>query len=430
MKRLTYAVLLLSIITAAFLAGSWSSHREHSNSATSDARGLPHHVDPIYQSHTSHNPGIAPNEEPSQRSAIPGMVKINPEKQQLIGVRVSPVEKTSSTHLLRLLGRVAPDETRIYRLNAGIDGTIREVSAVTTGSQVKKDQLLATFSAPNATSVINMYIVNSGAAEHVRSTAEGSLGAQAGTLAAANIRQRIDQLQNLGMSALQMEEIRQTGEFPESIKILAPANGFVLARNVSPGLKFERGAEWYRIANLRRVWILVDLFENDAPYLRPGARAQMSLPHLGKRLPARVSEVLPLFDAATRTLKARLEADNPDYLLRPDMFVDVELPITLAPTIAVPSDAVFDSGRKQTVFVDRGEGFFEPRQVETGWRFGDRIEIVKGLTPGERIVISGAFLLDSESRMRPAVADPAGSHQQPAVQQADGSAAQPHTAHH
>jgi Cu(I)/Ag(I) efflux system membrane fusion protein len=103
-------------------------------------------------------------------------------------------------------------------------------------------------------------------------------------------------------------------------------------------------------------------------------------------------------------MKVRLEADNPGYALRPDMFVDVELPIKLEPTLAVPTDAVFDTGLKKTVFVDRGEGFFEPREVETGWRLGNRVEITRGLNPGERIVVSGTFLIDSESRMELAAA--------------------------
>jgi len=117
-----------------------------------------------------------------------------------------------------------------------------------------------------------------------------------------------------------------------------------------------------------------------------------------------VSTVLPQFDATSRTLKVRLELDNPGYTLRPDMFVDVEFPVTLPSTLTVPADAVFDSGLKKTVFVDRGEGFFEPREVETGWRAGNRVEIVKGLKPGERIVISGNFLIDSESRLEMAAA--------------------------
>jgi YHS domain-containing protein len=185
---------------------------------------------------------------------------------------------------------------------------------------------------------------------------------------------------------------------------MAPVDGFVLARNVSPGLKFDRGAEWYRIADLGQVWILADVFENEAQYLHPGVRARVSLPNQSKTFLARVSEVLPQFDAATRTLKVRLEAGNPGYLLRPDMFVDVELPISFPPTIAVPVDAVLDSGPKKTVFVERGEGFFEPREVETGWRFGDRVQIVKGLAAGERIVVAGNFLIGSESRLKEAAA--------------------------
>ena len=112
-----------------------------------------------------------------------------------------------------------------------------------------------------------------------------------------------------------------------------------------------------------------------------------------------MTKVPPAFDANTRTLKVRLETDNPRLILRPDMFVDVELPITHAPAITVPADAIVDSGQRKTVFIDRGNGFFEPREVETGWRFGDQIEITRGLNTGERIAASGTFLIDSESRM-------------------------------
>ena len=117
-----------------------------------------------------------------------------------------------------------------------------------------------------------------------------------------------------------------------------------------------------------------------------------------------MSEILPEFDPATLTLKVRLEMDNPGFTLRPGMFVDVEFPINLPPTVNVPVDAIMDSGLKQTVFVDRGNGYFEPRRVKTGWRLGDRVEIVEGLEPGERIVVSGNFLIDSESRMKLAAA--------------------------
>ena len=117
-----------------------------------------------------------------------------------------------------------------------------------------------------------------------------------------------------------------------------------------------------------------------------------------------MSDVLPQFDQTTRTLKTRFELDNPDLILRPDMFVDVELEMKLPASVHVPVEAVLDSGVRKTVYVNRRNGFFEPRQVETGWRLGDRVEITKGLAPGERIVVSGNFLIDSESRMKSATA--------------------------
>jgi multidrug efflux pump subunit AcrA (membrane-fusion protein) len=123
-----------------------------------------------------------------------------------------------------------------------------------------------------------------------------------------------------------------------------------------------------------------------------------------------VSDVLPALDATTRSLKVRLEMDNPKNLLLPEMFVDVEFPINLPSTLTVPASAMLDSGRKKTVFVSLGNGRFEPRTVETGWRFGDRVEIIRGLISGEKIVTSGNFLIDSESRMRLAVAGPSEAH--------------------
>ena len=178
----------------------------------------------------------------------------------------------------------------------------------------------------------------------------------------------------------------------------------MLARNVSPGLKFDRGAEWYRIADLSRIWILADVFENEAQYFRPGVRARASLPNQQKSFVVTVSDVPPQFDPATRTLKLRLEADNPGMALRPDMFVDVELPVKLPSAITVPLDAVLDSGLRKTVFVERTSGVFEPRVVETGWRMGDRVQIVHGLSAGERVVVSGNFFVDSESRLKSAAA--------------------------
>ena len=213
-----------------------------------------------------------------------------------------------------------------------------------------------------------------------------------------------DNLSFLGVSETQMKEIARTRKTAPNIELRSPVAGLVLARNAFTGLRFDRGTELFRLAELDHVWILADVFENEGQDFRPGSVARVMLRGENKSFEAKVSDALPQFDPAARTLKVRLEADNPGLLLRPDMFVDVELTVTSAPTITVPADAVLDSGLRKTVFIERTNGVFEPRTVQTGWRSGERVEIAGGLTAGERIVVAGNFLLDSESRMKLAAA--------------------------
>lgn len=419
MKKVMYSSLIFVAVIVGFWLGSRAGRRAAVSSAPAEARKVLYYVDPMHPAYKSDKPGVAPDcgmqLEPvyadAQLVAVGsaqwssalslGSVRIDPARQQLFGVQVGPAEETSGTYKLRLFGRVVPDEGRIYKLNAGIDGYIQDVSAATTGSLVKKDQVLATFSAPMAAMTLQTFLLNLGAEERIKkSSAEGSVEGQSLPAANANILQRVQQLQNLGMSNLQMEEMRRTRQYPDSIKIVSPVEGFVVARNVSPGQKFERDTEWYRIADLRRVWILADVFEGDAQYLHPGTEVRVSLPGQEKKFSGRVSDVLPQFDSATRTLKARIEVENQGYLLRPDMFVDVELPVAFSRSIMVPAGAVLDSGLKKTIFVEHGDGSFLPRIVETGRRYDDRVEIVKGLEAGEKIVLSGNFLVSSEERLQ------------------------------
>jgi membrane fusion protein, copper/silver efflux system len=421
MKKALYVFLLVIAVFAAYRLGSNSGRSSAVAPASSDARKVLYYIDPMHPAYKSDKPGVAPDcgmqLEPvyaggqpatvssvqSSSSSPAGSVRLDPARQQLFGVRVAPVEESSGRYNVRLLGRVTPDEGRIFKVNAGIEGYIQDVSSATTGSFVHKNQVLATFSAPSASMTLQTYVLNLGAEDRFKkSAAEGNVEGQSMGSVNANLQLRTQQLQNLGMSTLQMEEIRRTRQIPDTIKIVAPVDGFVVARNVSPGQKFERDTEWYRIADLRRVWILVDVFESDSRYVQPGVQVRVLLPGSKKSLPGRVSNVLPQFDPATRTLKARIQVENPGYLLRPDMFVDVELPIAFARTLVVPFAAVIDSGLKKTVFVERGSGLFTPRPVETGRRFDDRVEIVKGLEAGERVVVSGNFLVSSESRLQEA----------------------------
>jgi RND family efflux transporter MFP subunit len=221
------------------------------------------------------------------------------------------------------------------------------------------------------------------------------------------------------MSDVQIKQITESRQLPENIDVVAPAEGFILARSISPGQHFEHATEFYRIADLSRVWVVAEVYEKEAPYLRPGGMAQITLRNEGRQLPARIADSLPQSEAGGGTVKLRLEVDNPALILRPEMLVDVGLPVRLPPAVTVPLDALVDSGAHARVYVAHGENVFEPREVETGWRFGEQVEIRHGVEPGERVVVAATFLVDSESRLK----TPAG-RPQPA-RTTDKSAAMP-----
>lgn len=415
MKKASYAILLLIVVLVSFLAGRHYS-RGSSGAKTASRRVL-YYVDPMHPAYKSDKPGIAPDcgmqLEPvyEDGAAVPssgasptiaGGVQISPEKQQLIGVRMAQVEKSPGTRAMRVLGRVSVDENRVYRILTGSEGWIRSIDAGTTGSLVQHDQVLATLYNRDFLTAEQGLIYAMNSLDRFKKEGMDSPEQIASTnnqIAAAE-----DNLRALGMGETQIREIARTRKISREIEVRAPVAGLVVARSVFPGLRFERSTELYRIVDLSRVWILADLYENEAQYFRPGTTARITVPHQSGSFNARVSDVPPQFDPAARTLKVRLECNNPGFALRPDMFVDVELPIGFPPAITVPADAVLDSGLRTTVFVDRGNGYFEPRKIETGWRSGDRVQILKGLMEGERVVVSGTFLVDSESRLKAAAA--------------------------
>jgi len=350
-------------------------------------------------------PGLLYGEE--DLSSLPaGSVEISPERQQLIGVRTCLVERGPVVRTLRVLGRVAAADTRTYRINASVDGWIVKAYDNPVGTLVKKGEVLAIYSNPQFLDAEQGYLYALGTVERLGPGRRQELGRQAAPNPAALdpfvVQRQIDILRGMGMSDSQIDEVGRTRDVTQNIRIVSPVEGFVAARNVSPGERFLKGTELYRIEDLSRVWIHADVYEKEVRYFVPGMKALVTLPYRKETYPATVTTVPPFFDGVTKTLQVRLEADNPGFVLRTDMFVDIDLPITLPPAVTVPAEAVLFSGLRKTVFVARGKGFFEPREVETGERVGDRIEIVKGLEPGERVAISGNFFIDSESRLQSA----------------------------
>ncbi|MEN6622320.1 MAG: efflux RND transporter periplasmic adaptor subunit, partial [Smithella sp.] len=419
MKKYLLGGKIFLFIICAFIAGSLFGRQGDGKNRSNNGRQVLYYVDPMNPSHTSDKPGIAPcgmklepvyaDEGSSQQmpgktvsSANPGMIKVSPEKQQIIGVKTAVIQKSSMQRVLRTTGTVTPDEARVYRLNAAVNGWIRKTQNDLTGAFVKKNQELAYYYAPDFLSAEQAYLYVLGALDRfVSSCRETPTQIR---LTKIEAQRYIDSLRTLGMSESQIKEIARSRQSTEKIKIVAPASGFIIARNVSLGQRFEKGSEWYRIADLNRVWVLADCFKNEAEYIKPGMKARITVPHQKREFYAVVSNIIPQFDVNSRTLKVRLEMDNPGYLLKPGMFVDVEFPLQMPEAITVPADAVVDSGLRKTVFIDLGNGFFELRQVETGWHSNGQIEITQGLMEGERIVVSGTFLIDSESRMKAAAA--------------------------
>lgn len=406
MRNVLCGILVLSAIMVGFVL------RQHHSGvlASRTPRRVLYYVDPMHPAYQSDKPGIAPDcgmqlvpvyaddgakvaASGVSRQSTPGAVNIDSERRHLIGIRVASVEKASGTRTLRTLGRVAEDETRVYRVNVGVDGFVREAHEDAVGNHVKKDQRLAIIYSPEFLPATGGYV------SAIENTQGGTAAAIQGL---SGIQNWADRLRTLGMSDVQIKELALTRRIPEDIYVLSPADGFIVSRNISVGERFERHTEFYRIADLSHVWIVVDLFESEAQYFHPGALAHITLPNLKIGLSARVSDSLPQIDPVTRAVKLRLEADNKNFALRPDMFVDVDLTVATPLGLSVPADAVLDSGRSKRVFVDRGNGFFEPREVDTGELYGDRVQILSGLAEGEKVVASGTFLVDSESRLRSA----------------------------
>jgi Cu(I)/Ag(I) efflux system membrane fusion protein len=349
-------------------------------------------LEPVYAEEVSKS--LLPSED-----SMPETVQIDPASQHLYGIRLAKVERDTGKGTIRVFGRVAADQTLVYRVNLGTDGFVKETYNDAIGNYVKKDQHLAIIYSPEFLSVAGGYLsANERGSGGYGTPKDNSVPSI--TQGAASSQARADRLRNLGMSDSQIDEISANHKIPENIYVVSPTDGFILSRSISPGVRFERYTDMYTIANLSRVWILAEVFGKDAKAFRPGARARITLPDTGETFQAKVSNVLPEVDPATRFLRPRLEVDNPGFKLRPDMFVNVELTVSLPTGLSVPADAVVDSGMSKRVFVETSSNHFETREVEIGWRLNDRVQIVKGLREGETVVAAGTFLVDSESRLQ------------------------------
>ncbi len=366
-------------------------------------------VDPMHPTYKSDKPGKAPDcgmdlvpvyESSTTASNLPeGAFLISAQKQQLIGVTYGEVTSEQVSKTIRAVGRLAYDETRISHVHTKIEGWIEDVYVDFTGKPVKKGDPLLTVYSPDLLQTQQEFLL---ALKGRKELAESSFrGAATGAESLYESARR--RLELWDITEEQIQEIERTGKTKKSLPLYAPATGIVLTRNAYPKQRIMPDTELYTVADLSNIWVVADIYEYEAPEVNLGQSATVTLTYLpGRTFRGKITYIYPQVDATTRTLKVRVEIPNPNFTLKPDMFANVELNINYGKKLVVPQEAVMDSGSEQIVFVALDGGYFEPRRVKLGAKVDGKYVILEGLRAGERIVTSGNFLVDSESKLKSA----------------------------
>lgn len=323
-----------------------------------------------------------------------GDIRIEADRQQVLGVGTSAVELRPVAAEVKAVGRVAFDETRLEDVTVKYGGYIGRLYVEQTGQAVRRGQTLFTLYSPELYAAQQEYLATLASQKAARQT---SVPDRADYLVAA-ARQK---LRLWDLSDAQIRRIAETGEAVREIAVASPASGYVVEKDVVQGAAVQPGMRLFRIAGLDRVWVEAEVYESELPRVRAGQSAVVTLPYLpGEELRGRVSLILPALNPESRTGRVRIEIANSRGLLKPDMYADVLLRTEGKEVPMVPESAVVYTGPRQIVFVDLGEGRFRQQEVRLGAKSGDAFEVLSGLQPGDRVVTSGNFLIDAEARLR------------------------------
>jgi Cu(I)/Ag(I) efflux system membrane fusion protein len=317
-----------------------------------------------------------------------GVVRIDDARRRRIGLETAPVVRAPLGRSIRALGRVTYDETALVDVTLKISGYVEKLHVETTGQHVRLGQVLFTLYSPELYAAQQEYLL----ARHSASPASQALAHAA--------RRR---LELWGLSPAQIDRVTAGGEPLENVPFLAPASGYVIEKDVVQGAAVAAGQRLFRIAPLSKVWVQADVYEQDLPYIRVGQKAEITFPYLpGKKYENRIAYIYPALEGMTRTARVRIELPNQELALKPDMYADVRLQIDAGERLQVPESAVIYTGPRRLVFVDLGDGRFQPREVSLGLQAEGAYEVLDGVSEGERVVTGGNFLIAAESRIRSA----------------------------
>jgi membrane fusion protein, copper/silver efflux system len=339
-------------------------------------------------------------------------VEVPLEKQQTMGIKTAAAAVRSLKKTLRTVGRVEFDETKLTTVNIKVDGWIEKLYADYTGKYVDKGAPLAEIYSQELMSVqleyINLLKWKPSLGLRTQRTMEFSLGDRYGVVGRLTIYD-LDPLvdvvrQKLSLwdiSEKQIKEIETSNQPMRTLTVRSPASGYVLQKPVLKGTRVAQGEKICDIVDLSTVWVLADIYEYEIPFVKAGQDAKITLSYYPqKEFISKVDFVYPSLSGQTRTAKARFVIPNPDLLLKPQMFADVEMELDLGQRLAVPETAVLDTGTRQIVYVETGEGLFSGRQIKVGDRADGMVEVVSGLKAGEKVASSAVFLIDSEAKLK------------------------------
>jgi Cu(I)/Ag(I) efflux system membrane fusion protein/cobalt-zinc-cadmium efflux system membrane fusion protein len=402
MNKYILRTSLVWIAILAVLAGIWA-YRSHSIKLPMSQRS-PMSADP--QPVASGPPATADEPKPSM-SDMPNMkmdvplvpVQLTPERMQSIGVQTGTVEYKQLSDDIRATGTVDINERLLSYVQVRFPGYILKVFANATYQYVRKGEPLFTIYSPDLVATQQEYLLaRQNEKTMSTSTIEGVADGAATLSAAAEQR-----LRQWDIPESEIAKLKETGKPVTDLTINSPVEGYITERNALPNMYAEPSTKLYTVADLSRVWVYAQVFQDDIGRVKPGDTAQITVDsYPGRTFSGQIEEILPQVDIATRTVRVRLAMANPGFKLKPGMFVNVDLKTSLGRQLVVPASAVFQSGTRQLVFLDHGNGSLEPKEITIGPRVGDDFVVLKGLKAHESIVTSASFLIDSESQLQAA----------------------------
>jgi RND family efflux transporter MFP subunit len=364
---------------------------------------------PMHPEYTSDKPGTCPicnmslvkNEREKEEKTAPKAASPAPDEgHRLAGVQTAVAERETLTRTTRAVGLVVADETRVRRVQTKVSGWVEKLHVSATGQPVRAGQPLLSLYSPQLLATQEEFLRARKSAERF---GESSLPEvrQGGAELLAAARRRLE-LFDVPRSLI--ARLERTGQAERTVTLTAPVSGFVTGKEVFEGQEVQPGMDLFTVSDLSRVWVEADFYEIESRSLKIGQTAAVSLPNdPGVRLRGRVTLVYPTLDPQSRTLKARIEFANPGLVLKPGMYVDVTPDLETQEGVVIPDSAVLDTGVRQVVFVEKN-GDFVPREVRVGSRGDGKALILQGVEAGERVAVRANFLLDSEARLRDAVA--------------------------